>query len=96
MTTYTTTQARVSAWSTPPREQGQTIHTEYSPAGEAGLVRRRLDRSVPREGYTYAVAQWSASANAPDYAPWNGVLGVRDRWRRISEAEANRLLAEEA
>jgi len=86
----------MSAWSTLPRDQGQTIETTYAPAGEAGVVRRRFDRSTPHEGATYAVAAWSTAKNAPDYAPWNGVLGCRRTWRRITEAEALALLAEAA
>lgn len=83
-----------AGWQTLPGDQGQMFQHSYAAGGEAGCVRRTFDASNPAAGYTYAIAAWSTAEGAPDFAPWNGILGCRATFRPITAERADAILDE--
>lgn len=79
----------MAKWYRTPRNQGQMVAREWAAAGEAGAILRMTDHSDPKDPAIYYLHRWLLDGV---FEPWNGSVGVWKRGRRITEAEAERLL----
>jgi hypothetical protein len=79
----------MTTWHTTPRDQGQIVHVEWTAVGEDGAICRVTDRSIPGDTPCYTLHRWRVSG---EFEPWNGRLGVVKRGRKLTEAEARRIL----
>lgn len=71
-----------------PQDQGQMVTVSWAPAGQHGCIRRVYDASDRTAGYT--LHRWLAN-DGEEFEPWNGIVPVAKRGKRISEAEADAL-----
>ena len=78
-------------WHVRPQDQGQMIEVAWAAVGEAGVLRRRSDRSA-RET-TYSLHAWRGGDS---YEPWNGLIGCRIAGRELTAAEAEAIAMEVA
>lgn len=72
-----------------PEDQGQMVTVSWAPAGQHGCVRRIYDASDRTADYT--LHPWLVDG---EFEPWNGRVGTSKRGRRITAADAGRLLAD--
>lgn len=70
-----------------PKDQGQIVEVAWADAGEAGAVCRITDRS--NWTIRYRLHPWLACG---EFQPQNGRTGTSRRGRRITQAEAERLI----
>jgi hypothetical protein len=87
-------------WHVRPEDQGQMIEVAWAAVGEAGVLRRRSDRSA-RET-TYSLHPWldvlpaGLSEDDVQWEPWNGTLGCEDEGRGLTAAAAEAIAMEVA
>lgn len=72
-----------------PQDHGQMVTVSWAPAGQHGCIRRVYDASDRTASYT--LHAWLAHG---EFEPWNGSTATAKRGRRITEAQAERLLDE--
>lgn len=70
-----------------PQDQGQIVTASWADAGSQGCIRRIYDASDRTA--SYSLHKWLVSG---EFEPWNGIIGCAKRGRRITEAEANRMI----
>lgn len=70
-----------------PADQGQIVTVSWCPVGVRGCIRRVYDASDRTASYT--LHRWLS--NGGEFEPWNGIVPVVKRGKRISEAEADAL-----
>lgn len=73
-----------------PQDQGQMVTVSWAPAGQHGCIRRVYDASDRTSSYT--LHPWLRNG---EFEPQNGSVACSKRGRRITEQQAERLLAAE-